>query len=274
MSLFNFNLKPLTDCSYWLGNENRKAHQTWYGLSDGFFWMEVNNQKLLEYTPSFMREFYGDETTFHNDTDRIMDHYLAQIYSDLEDVFDTAFNPIPLELFSEISTLNQMLEMEKKANSWTNRAPDTMESFDIYMQSTFFNRNRLDLGYLLYSPKIWFLRIEDDIVIRWNTNRRSPKRFKVWTSTKGEIKISIHLFKAELISFYQSFIKQMKIQVQNAINSWPLKDVEINTKGLLESQNLREIEIESIVEKIINEEFDKTWDWEKVKASIMIVKSG
>jgi len=53
---FRFRLRPITEVSPW--GPDRRLH--WFGLTDGWYWIEIDGLELLRYTPQTVQRWIGD----------------------------------------------------------------------------------------------------------------------------------------------------------------------------------------------------------------------
>jgi hypothetical protein len=95
---FRFALTPLDRVRSW-GGEDRVLH--WFGLTDGWYWIELGDQELLRYTPETLRLFRRDDLGPQHP---YVDYYVVRLWEDLIGLTPTVMQPVPDDLAQFIGT--------------------------------------------------------------------------------------------------------------------------------------------------------------------------
>lgn len=75
------------------GRENPRLH--WFGLTDGWYWIELGDQELLRYSPDTLRRFRSDDLGPRHP---YVDYYIARLWEDLIDLPPMVMQPVPDDL--------------------------------------------------------------------------------------------------------------------------------------------------------------------------------
>lgn len=273
MPLFNFKLHSLQE-TLPFGTEQDGYSLSWYGLTDGYFWFEVGSQCLLEYSKDASKEHPELSASLP-----YVDYYLAWLYQDLDEVLLYALSHIPADIFQRIATLETMFNFLSKQETWWQNSPEeetdeVSSNWNTYLLASFLSHRKLDLGYLLANPDVWFFRIKDEIIIRWKSDQKLETGTNLWESTQGEYRISIRQFTEEVIDFFDRLHQQMSYKVEQACQGWPFPKVKIDLE-LLKKEHFqhRLPEFEQIKSRARSQQSNQE-NWEEIRASIEMIEKG
>jgi hypothetical protein len=88
--LFNFVLRPLGDVAPW-GKDPPKLH--WFGLTDGWFWLEADDQTLFRFSDTFLEQRCGQGSTAPVP---YVDYYVVRLWEDVLDGLHDFLSQVPL----------------------------------------------------------------------------------------------------------------------------------------------------------------------------------
>lgn len=233
--LFNFRLRDLDA----IGPNGEPPNQTlnWFGLTDGWFWLDVGGAELLHWSTETLEleGWMGIENTaadYHLDPPGLpyVDYYVTRFWEDLLELLPAVLNPLP-------EPLALALEPPTVWRDWESRAKQWMEGddgdWDLYYQATgWWDRRRLDLGYLKQSPRIWFWRVGKIVRIHWDNRERTFDGLPVWEATTGEVEMPLAEFLEEVCSFNSRFIEAMGRRVQAVREGWSREGVFVDVEHL------------------------------------------
>ncbi|MBE3014889.1 hypothetical protein IL992_37815 [Microbispora sp. NEAU-D428] len=94
MIRFRFALTPLGRVAPW-GREHRELH--WFGLTDGWYWIELADHELLRYFPDTPR--CADSMAQRP----CVDYYLARLWEDIIEMTPAVLEPVPPDLFDFVA---------------------------------------------------------------------------------------------------------------------------------------------------------------------------
>ncbi|MGW3783490.1 DUF5984 family protein [Micromonospora chokoriensis] len=161
MIRFRFELYPLDEVWPW-GGDRPTLH--WFGLTDGWYWLEAGGQELLRRT----RQVQGHP---------FVDYYLARLWEDVNVLTPTVLEPVPEDLQPFIDShpaqwacdpLEFVTEPdEDRTDGGDADAPD----HPVLTAAIWYGEHDLDLGYLRNPPRLRFWRTtggdRDEITIDW-----------------------------------------------------------------------------------------------------------
>lgn len=155
---FQFQLRPLDQVHPW-GRDKLTLH--WFGLTEGWYWLDLNGHQLLRYSAETVRRRQADG----HDDPPYADYYVARLWEDLLQLLPTILEPVPADLLPFI---------ESDATPWTTR--DDESDADTTAE-VWYGDHYLDFGYLRNGPKVrcWRTISADDMVtIDWWYQRLDP----------------------------------------------------------------------------------------------------
>jgi hypothetical protein len=89
---FRFELRPVDEIMPW-GDQDRTLH--WFGLTDGWYWIELDGQELLCYSGDMLRRWRGEG---HEAARPYIDYQVARLWEDLIQIAPAVLEPVPADL--------------------------------------------------------------------------------------------------------------------------------------------------------------------------------
>ena len=253
--LFNFSLRELREIAPW-GN-NRLS---WFGLTDGFYYMQVGSQKLFE-SSSEILNLWKQENPQNGFIQPYVDYPIVRLYEDLLDILPSVLEAIPEQQQKLIASF-------ENEHSWWNSIQTNFEIIDdnnedwldaYYKAIDWWSGRHLSTMHLQHSPKIVMWRYEDAISIRWDNTHAVENNIAVWSAVKGQIELSVEEFLSQVNMFHNQFMAEMQLRVQAIKHNNPIPSVNIDIPRLLEEQKEREQSLDNV----LNRPYQAT-DWQKV----------
>ena len=236
MNLFEFKLRPLTEVEPW-GEEPDLSLQ-WYGLTDGFYHMNVGEEQLFRYSNELMDVWSKD----HSYSNPFFEYQVVRLLEDVLDMLPDVLQPIPPELHRIISTTEKLLEWEDKLTDISDAAEDGIVEDIYYTASDWLFPRRLSV--LGGGPDILLWRIEEAIHIRWDNTAISLDGHQAWEATNGVFMLPATEFITEVELFHSRLMNEMEERVQLIAASNPMPHVNIDIPELLRCQNERNTSLE------------------------------
>lgn len=240
MSLFEFKLKDLKDVDPWGTPENLSLH--WFGLTDGFFFMNVGSEKLFCLSKEILKQNASFKEISGNDF--FIDYQVVRPYEDVLEILPNILQEIPDDIFSRIIK---------------------HEDQYIFENMDWLRCRILSTSHLIYSPKISFLNHNGKILIRWNNKNHIEDGIPVWSAVFGEIEMPLNEFISEVQRFHDDLMMQMEKRIQVLLTDNPIPHVEIDLNGLrrehMQRRKSQEIALSSQ---------PKIKDWDKVRELIKL----
>ncbi|MQY10336.1 hypothetical protein SRB5_04430 [Streptomyces sp. RB5] len=224
--MIRFRLRPLDRIEPW-GDETPKLH--WFGLSDGWYWLEAGSHELLRYTGP--------------DDPPYVDYYVARLWEDLREILPTVLEPVPADLVTFIADDvppwgdDEITDAVLAAYSWH-------------------GEHWLNLGYLSSAPRLRFWRTTDDgdtVTLDW---RRSPGFTGPATA---RIAVPTEDFRAAVREFDDAFLAAMAERVREVVAAGGVPGVEIDLDRLRREHRTR---VAPVPER------SARTDWELVRAGV------
>jgi Family of unknown function (DUF5984) len=147
---FRFRLRPITEVSPW--GPDRRLH--WSGLTDGWYWIEIDGLELLRYAPQTGRTWIGDGPAAPTS---YVDYYVVRLWEDVLDLLPAVLEPVPDDL-AEL--------MSSDPGNWV-----SLDEAHTEAAADWHGSHALDMSYLRCPPSIrWWRRIvdsHDHTIVAW-----------------------------------------------------------------------------------------------------------
>jgi len=276
--LFNLELRPISDITPWgpisapdakTPEYLRHPHIGWFQLTDGWYWIDTGQGELFRYSQTLVditNESYTDRRRMPSP---YIDYYVARIWEDLLDMLPWVLEPVPASLARVISRDGAWGDWQRQVEAVLSPSPND-EAFDLYYDvSRWTGQRRLDSGYLVSGPDIYFWNDGTDIHIQWDNRHRDLKGAPAWDAILGQITMPVAVFLDEVSSFDARFIRLMADRVAIAQGEWSRPDV-ILDPDVGREQIARSTWLQRSLEAGTAREPD---DWDKVFSAISRIES-
>jgi len=205
--LFNFALRPLADIQPWRSSQG--LHLSWFGLSDGWFWLALGGQEILRSDG----EPTEGELPF-------LDHHVAQLWEDLLAILPSVLAPVPDDIAQKMAQPREWNATVERV-----RALDE-EPARLAAALGFFGERQLDNHYVVAAPRVHFWRHGETIHASWST----PPNDVSWTHVEGHAAMPFANFLLELRAFDAAFLTLMKERVAAVVAHRGLPDGEAHVR--------------------------------------------
>ncbi|MEC0264808.1 DUF5984 family protein [Paenibacillus anseongense] len=262
--MLKFVLKNPFEIPPWGEENNLMLH--WFGLTDSYYWFDFGDVKLLRYSDGFVNQYKLNKNLPYND------YQFARVFWDLTDIILNVLNPIPDSVFDNIRTFGDFESYFRSLSDWVeNQWNESDEDFEnIYLQARkWIDDRRLDFGYLIGAPNLYFFKNKDKIYIRWIADYKDENGIYIWETMKGEYVIEFDKFISELQLSIKNFAINMETQIKFVLEN-SIKNVFIDKKRLQENNNEFLEEVKKY-EKILSSVPEQT-DWDDVLSKVKIIK--
>lgn len=154
---FQFRLRPIAEISPW--GPERRLH--WFGLTDGWYWIEIGDLELLRYAPQTVQRWTDEGCS---PASPYVDYYVVRLWEDLLNLLPEVLEPVPDDLAEFIASdpCDWTWPDEEQAEA---RVEAAMKAAEWY------SNHVLDMGYLRSSPSIrWWRRTasgRDRMIMAW-----------------------------------------------------------------------------------------------------------
>lgn len=159
MIRFHFLLRPVDQVEPW----DSGLH--WFALTDGWYWIAVDDVHLLRYTPATARQYGMDAHPY-------VDYYAVRLWEDVLQIIADVLTPVPAELLDFIATDRSL---------WLHRIDDVDDEHPAVTAALWHGRHNLDLGYLRQPPHVRMWRTvlpgSDTVTVAWSHRIDSDIRY-------------------------------------------------------------------------------------------------
>ncbi|MER5609168.1 DUF5984 family protein [Micromonospora tulbaghiae] len=209
MIRFRFELYPLDEISPW-GSDQPKLH--WFGLTEGWYWLEAGGQELLRRSREAHPHPY-------------IDYYLARLWEDVIVLTPEVLEPVPDDLQPFIAShpgqwtcdpLEFVAEPEEERTDDGNAdAPD----HPVVTAAIWHGEHHLDFGYLRNPPKLRFWRTirgdHDEVTVDWRHEDDGEIGFTADPSVRISVPTTayveaVHTLNRELLNTMGQRVEELK----------------------------------------------------------------
>jgi hypothetical protein len=209
-----YEFKPFSKIACF-GNEDDK-HIHWFALTDSYFYIDLGNKYLLQYTFEFQKK--------HDLKSAISDYYLQQIINDIYSILPIVNESIPDSIYAHLRN-NYNAYINEVQND--NVLPDEQVLGNQFVFSSWLSERAIDTGYLVNGPLVRLFRCNDKLLIVWECEEENR-----WTVKAGQIEIEYVYFLSSVKSFLLRFLNDMEQRVSMAI-AYEWGDIQIDKQQLL-----------------------------------------
>src|SRR3954452_12950922 len=174
--MFCFDLRPVNEIEPWTGADGLCL--SWFGLSDGWYFIDAAGHHLLEYAA-------GTEC---------VSYQVARLHEDVVEMLPDVLDAIPEPLvarFTNGSLLAAYDALFAIANERSLDDPlcEALEGFRVRC---------LDSLYLKPRANIAFWRRDNDVVIEWDNRSSFIAGEPAWSATQGRVSLCVEDFKSSV----------------------------------------------------------------------------
>lgn len=215
---FRFRLRPIAEVSPW--GPDRQLH--WFGLTDGWYWIEIDGLELLRYAPQTVQRHIGgpDASASH------VDYYAARLWEDMLGLHPAVLEPVPDDL-SEF--------MSSDPDDWV--SPDEPEAEAAVL---WHSDHMLDMGYIRRPPRIrWWRRItgsDDHVTMAW---KHQPGEIEFAAPHVGQATMPTSVFVSAVAELDRELLAEMEQRIAELERTGPPPGVHIDMKHLRAEQQDR-----------------------------------
>jgi hypothetical protein len=245
--LFNFRLRPVDRIAPWSREGQSVLH--WFGLTDGWYWMDVGTDQLFRYTDDILR-LWGIPPD-HGENLPSVDYQVVRLWEDLQEMLPSILEPIPERVLEQVQPGAQALVWRNQLIDYLIPETDVPDNaYDLLEHTTSWLDHRwLDVGYLQNGPRIWFWTQEQTVVIHWDNREIRVDDRPVWTAGVGSIALPLDVFIDEVRSFDRRLIYAMQERIAAIQQQWSRPDIALDVPALLREQQDRATWMERTLEQ-------------------------
>lgn len=274
ISLFNYELKSVTECAFPI-NKNGKKNICWFWLTDSSYYIKLGETKLFELSSEFMKK--------HDIKSCFDDYYYIRQLEDLFEILPVISNSIPEDLYEYIYNEKKYKNLTKCFDNWIDEQKVFSDKDEILYENicSFLSYGRLDTGYLNVKCCCCFYHVSDQIIIHYDFEDFDEENNPIWTAKSGRFTLTYKEFLDEIENLLNRFFCDMEKQISNAAAE--LKDEvfydifvqrDKNTKPgtayLFEEHEERKISFYSVLRSLKNNNCKKI-NWDEIRENIKFI---
>lgn len=219
--IFNFILRPLEDIEPW--GDPPDYSLSWFGLTDGHYWLRLGGHNLYEYSPEVCRHWrMGDRGL------PFVDYQVARLHEDLLKALPYVLDPVPADIAACADRLEDALEAGKINNS-----------DEDYWAVRWLGCRALCGAHLPAGIEVCFVRTGDSIRVLWNASNLYIDGIPAWTAGRGDFSLTVDDFLWEVHDFHDRLMSQMATRVLLAPEVMTRRGIRVNVAGLDQEQQTR-----------------------------------
>ncbi|OUS29194.1 hypothetical protein A9Q99_08755 [Gammaproteobacteria bacterium 45_16_T64] len=228
MNLFEFRLRPLTEVEPWGEEPDLSLH--WYGLTDGFYHMNVGEEQLYRYSDELM-DIWSKE---HSYSKPFFDYQVTRLHEDVLCMLSDVLQPIPVRMHEYISTVEKQRVWEDTlAGVYDETEYEEVEETYEMASEWLFHRRLQGMG---GGPNVIIWRVGDTIHIRWNSESILLEGVQAWSTARGEYQLTVEAYVAEVESFHHRLMNDMRERIRLITTNNPMPHVNIDIPALISVQ--------------------------------------
>ncbi|MEM8559098.1 MAG: DUF5984 family protein [Bacteroidota bacterium] len=229
----DFALKPLEEVMPWGTPPDQVLH--WYGLTYGYYRIDLGNVKLFDYTPEVMTHWAVAYPGA--DSDSRVDYQVARLWEDVIEALAPALRPLPDRLVAIMADPNGWQE---QCMGWWGAQPDTEEAWDVFdLATAWVGQRYLDSGYLNPDSDVWMWSHDESVFIQWDNRDKLVEGIPAWTAQHGRCEITVSDFIEALAVFNAELFRQMQVRVDAVEAGWCPPGATIDVPHLKREQRER-----------------------------------
>ena len=263
---FQFRLMSVDGIPPW-GAERGRPHLSWFGLTLGWFWIEVGGQELFRYSPEF-REYqqrqypqWAQAPLPYADYE---DYQVVRYWEDLLERLPAILEPLPDDLAARVDAAEEWLSWQAQAVAWQERQADESAWNTYFAAVGWWSERTWDAGHLKYPPRLWVWREQDTVMVRWDNRDVAVEGIPVWTARRGEIALPVGKFLAAVTSFHRRFLAEMESRITETERVRSRPHIEIDFPMLKGEQQDRFRRLEGALQP-------RTSSWKEARAAITVI---
>ena len=256
-----FALDDLADVVPW--GEGDQASLSWFGLTQGRYWIETPAGDLLRYTPEIQEHWKSPYA--------VVDYQVARLFEDLLDRMPAILEPVPHDIANKYGDrawherLRRWTEEETAADQprWA-QPPDRWDLYEAAMH--WWCARTLDTAYLLCGPAITIWRADNDVHLRWTSERNRIDGIEVFANANGDVSVPAGIFERAAITFLKSVISAMGERIHMLKNGAQTRPCRLDIAALSAEQAQREDELRL---KLV----PTRTDWSQIRTHLDVLSS-
>lgn len=203
MPCFRFELAAVESIVPWGAPEDPSL--TWFALTLGEFWIELDSDELFRYTPEVLAAW--GHANVH------ADYQIASCVRDLRSSAGPALAPLPVELerlAGDVAGLDELQTSTRRVAE----AIDPDAEADLYYKAwRWLGERSPAMSYFVEPPRFHFVRVGDDIQIGYDNRACQIDGVPVWTAQLGAYRLPVETFVAAITGVSTALLDAMAARI-------------------------------------------------------------
>lgn len=256
--LFNFRLRDVDKIKPW--GDNHQKHLHWFGLTDGWYWINVGTDKLFCYSNKLLSLRKEEAESPY------VDYYVVRFWEDLLDILPNILEPVPTNILQKTDFGASFAEWHNKILNHLllqdnhDLSPKSQEILD--NTTEWMARRFLNTRHLKYGPHITFSNDGQNIFIHWNNLGLTIDNIPIWTAQYGTFSLPINQFVESVQTFDKNLRNEMQARINEIQKNWEQSEIHIDIARLIQEQEERSTWLEQALERANT---IKIYDWDEIQ---------
>jgi hypothetical protein len=215
----HFALRPVAAIQPW-SNDGRPS-LSWFGLSDGWYWLEVGDQELFRAADA------------PAGTPPYADYQVVRLWEDILAIAPAVLDEVPADVAANVRDHESWLAAVERIV-----ADDRLDHELVADGLRWWHERELDSGHFVAAPKLWLWRSGESVDRLWRSSAQ-PAAAELWRPAAGFGRQSLASFVSELRRFDREFVSAMAERVAALVRDGGRPGVEIDLDQLQREQRDR-----------------------------------
>jgi hypothetical protein len=269
-----FHLRALQEIRPWHDADGSHPHLSWFGLTDGWYWIQVGETELFRYTQAALtrwaQHYPGAPSEHYPKGLPYVDYQVARLWMDLLDLLPDVLAPLPPHLARILSAEGIWSTWQEQAEKTAREALPAEGVSDLLYEATrWWYMRMLDSAYLVQGPLIVCWSDGEQAHIQWDNRECLLDGIPVWEASVGHHVLSLDVFRAAIADFDARFMRRMADRVAIAQGEWSRPEIELHPE--VAKQQVANAQWGQ--KALANRQQREPDDWEKVFQSIAALEA-
>jgi hypothetical protein len=216
---FRFSLMPVEDIEPWSRDGKPLLH--WYGLSGGWYWLEIDGQELF-------RTADGQPAQ-----PPYVEYNVARLWEDILQITPDVLTEVPADIALHLRDPDRWLAAVERI-----RAHDGLDEELVADGLDWWRTRCRDSWHLVAAPTLWLWRTGESLNLFWESSTE-PAAAELWRPVGGFASQTLESFIAELRRFDREFLGAMRERVDTIVRRGGREGVDIDLEQLQREQHDR-----------------------------------
>jgi hypothetical protein len=230
----DFRLRAVREIAPWHDADGANPHLGWFGLSDGWYWIEIGDVELFRYSRAVL-DTWAQEAGAERWFARMgglsyVDYQVAQLWGDLLGFLPDVLSPVPRRLALALAS-GAWAQWEREAEAALTEATEQQilpkdEASDLLYDATrWLGKRELESGYLVAGPDIRCWSDGEQVHVQWDHRDRMLEGRTLWEAAVGQSALTPAAFRHAISDFNERFLRRMADRIALIEGKWMRPEV-------------------------------------------------